>query len=211
MDEPDRDLPQVPPTLADRPSPRWVWVFLAAGLIFLYLKLSGNLGGFHAVGGEHSAVGRRLPGLELQALTGDSQDVTLNELDGKVVVINFWATWCPPCREEIPEIAALWVQMRDQADFRLLPVSCDGEDADLGPLREKTKEFLAQKQFQMPTYADRSEQTRHAVSMALDDSGFAFPTTLVLDRTGVIRGVWIGYAPGVGEQLKQLVTELLKK
>jgi cytochrome c biogenesis protein CcmG, thiol:disulfide interchange protein DsbE len=211
MDESDRDLPQAPPSLGDRPSPRWMWVFLAAALVFLYLKWSGNLGGVHAPGDQHPAVGRRLPSLELQALTGDSQDVTLNDLEGKVTVINFWATWCGYCIEELPEIVTLPVQFRDQPDFRLLLVSCNDQDSDLGPLREKTQEFLAQKQFQLPTYADRSEQTRRVVSMVLDKPGFGFPTTIVLDRTGVIRGVWLGYEQGIGDQLKQLVSELLKK
>ena len=209
MDE-ERDLPQAPLTLADRPSPRWIWVFLAAALVFLYLQYTGGLGGFRASGVEHPAVGRRLPSLELQSLTGDSQNLTLAQLNGKVVVINFWATWCPPCQAELPEIAALWVQLRDQPDVLLLPVSCNDEDTDLAPLREKTKEFLAEKQLQLPTYADRSEQTRRAVSMAFDESGFAFPTTLVLDQSGIIRGVWVGYKPGIGDELKHLALELLK-
>ncbi|HEX4146151.1 MAG TPA: TlpA disulfide reductase family protein [Pirellulales bacterium] len=211
MDESDRDLPQAPPNLGDRPSPRWMWVFLAAALVFLYLKWSGNLGAPHASGGEHTAVGRRLPSLHLEALTGDSQDVTLADLEGKVTVINFWATWCGYCIEELPEIVTLPAQFRDQPDFHLLLVSCNNEDAELGELREKTKEFLAQKQLQLPTYADQSEQTRRVVAMTLDKSSFGFPTTIVLDRAGVIRGVWTGYEQGIGDQLKQLVSELLKK
>ena len=167
--------------------------------------------GGEAIGVRHAAVGRRLPGLELQALTGDVKDVSLNELAGKVAVINFWGTWCPPCRQEFPEIAALWVQLRDQPDFQLFSVSCEDNDVNLGPLRMQTIMFLVQGESKLPTYADRSAQTRRNVAMVLGENGFAYPTTLVLDQTGVIRGVWIGYVPGIGDQLKQLVEELLKK
>ncbi len=152
-----------------------------------------------------------MPELRLQALTGESQDVTLAELAGDVVVVNFWGTWCPPCREEFPELAALWVQLRSREHFRFFAVSCpyDEDDSDLNTLRKETAQFLDQKQSHLPTYSDRSAFTRRNVAMVLDEVGFAYPTTIVLDQNGIVRGAWTGYSPGIADQIKQLVGELL--
>jgi len=213
MNEPDRELPDSATPAARRRSSRWLWLLLAGALVVLYFeRIRGHSEvGAEGMGSRHHAVGHRLPDLKFEALTGDSQDVTLKSLAGKVVVINFWATWCGYCVEELPEIAALAVQLRDQPDFRLLLVSCDGEDADLGSLQETTKEFLAQKQYQLPTYADRSGVARQNLAMVLRPAGFSgYPTTIVLGRTGIIRGVWVGYDPGIGNQLKQLDGQLLQ-
>ncbi len=148
---------------------------------------------------------------QLQALTGDVQDTTLQDLAGKVAVINFWGTWCPPCREEFPEITAFWVQMRDEPDFRFLSVSCGDQDTELGPLRMETIMFLVQKESKLPTYADQGP--RRAVMSRWPWARRASPIRRPssLDQTGVIRGVWIGYDPGIGDKLKALVSELLKK
>ncbi len=149
--------------------------------------------------------------MHLTALTGDSQNVKLTDLIGDVTVINFWGTWCQPCRREFPEIAGLWSQMRLKEHFRLLAVSCpyEGDDDDLGPLREETKAYLELQQSQLPTYADPGSITRRAVAMASDETGFAYPTTIVVDQKGVIRAIWVGYEPQVASQIKHLVGELL--
>ena len=213
MNEPDSDLPDASTDAAGSRSRFWLGFLLvgvALAICVILVERRGEQGGSRSPG-YHSAVGARLPVLRLEPLTGDSQSVTLKDLAGKVAVINFWGTWCPPCREEFPEIAAFWVQVRSRPDVRLLSVSCEGDDTDLGPLRDKTQEFLDQKQSQLPTYADPSAETRRGLEMVLAEPGFAYPTTVVLDQAGVIRAVWIGYDPGIGDQLKQLVDQLLAK
>ncbi|HTU24282.1 MAG TPA: TlpA disulfide reductase family protein [Pirellulales bacterium] len=212
MSQYDQDSFDASPSPAKRNGSFWLVLLIAAGVAIVCGKfMTSRYRGADGMGTKYPAVGRALPGLELQGLTGDSQDVSLKDLAGKVAIVNFWATWCGPCREELPELAALSVELRDQPDARLLLVSCNNEDTDLGPLREATTEFLAARQILVPTYADRAENTRRAVAMVLDEPYFGFPTTIVLDQKGIIRGVWIGYEEGVGEQLKRLVDDLLKK
>lgn len=154
------------------------------------------------------AVGAKLPRLELVPLTAAGPPVTLADLAGKVVLIEFWGTWCPPCQQEIPHIAALGQKYRDRNDFRLLAVSCGASlDEDFDKLQVATETFLAAKGLDLPTYADPGDVTR----MAVDEVGrfWCYPTTLVLDRQGVIRGVWTGYEPGTEKEIVKLVQALL--
>ena len=152
----------------------------------------------------------KLSQLELLPLTGDSQPVTLAELEGRVVLINFWGTWCPPCLVELPHIAEIEKRFRDDPDFKLLAVSCNYEiPEDVADLRSKTSEFLQQVNIDMPTYVDPEGVSRSAVDDAVGFQGY--PTTLLLDRQGVIRKVWAGYTPGVEKEMEKLISQLLEE
>ncbi len=153
-----------------------------------------------------AALGQKLPALQLEPLTGDSQPVTLDDLAGKVVLINFWGTWCPPCREELPDIVALDKKYRDRADFRLLAVSCgSGGETDPDVLRSETAAMLHLGRIDMPTYTDPQYVSRRALEQL---GGFdGYPTTLILDRDGVIRGLWRGAASA--EELDAQISQLL--
>ena len=158
----------------------------------------------------HPAVGQRLPVLELEALTDGSQRVTLADLSGKVVLLNFWGTWCPPCRAEIPELAELYHRMAGHPRFAMLPVSCGpaGAQAEtLEELKEHTLAFLSSKQLALPAYADPGGTTRAAFRQLGGRS--VFPTTVLLDGQGMVRAVWVGYAPGVMEEIERRVVSLL--
>ena len=160
----------------------------------------------------HPAVGRELPALELKALTGTATDVDLRSLRGNVVLINFWATWCPPCVEELPHMVQLRQNLAAQKDFRLLAVCCDDEAFD--DLREVTRAFLAGRNLELPTYADPHNTTRQAVGMLLGRQNLdipGLPTTILLDRQGIVRAVWEGYAMGLEKEMKKAVEDLLKK
>lgn len=161
---------------------------------------------------EHPAVGQRFPALELEPLSGASQRVSLADLEGKVVVLNFWGTWCPPCRQEMPELADLYRRMAGHERFRLLAVSClpgPSEAKAFEELEAETAAFLRSKGLALPAYADPSGITRAAFRQL--GGRMVFPTTVLLDGQGVVRAVWVGYAPGVVEQIQRQVVGLLAK
>jgi cytochrome c biogenesis protein CcmG, thiol:disulfide interchange protein DsbE len=186
----------------------WVLLAIAAAVACIYLALVRPQRGSH---GAHPAVGRSLPALELAPLTGVTAPVTLAELRGQVVLLNFWGTWCGPCKEEFPHIALLAEMLKDRPQFRLLSVSCEVRGQTDDELRDETREFLRLMHSSVPTYSDPDSYTRRQVAMALDDENFGYPTTVVLDQAGVIRGVWIGYDEGVVREMEQVVGTLLKQ
>ena len=157
----------------------------------------------------HPQVGGQLGDISLEPLTGDAGPVKLTELRGKVVLLNFWGTWCGPCATEFPHIVALHDKHRDNADFVVLPVSCEpGRTDDLESLRESTQAFLERLNVAIPTYADTDVSARRVVAQYVGFTGY--PKTLVLDRRGVVRGIWDGYMPGDETQVQDLVWRLLR-
>lgn len=183
------------------------WLLLAALAVAAFAYTL-----FRPVGrNEHAgAIGASLQRVQLASLTGAGEPVELRNLQGRVTVINFWGTWCPPCRAELPHVVALNNRFRDREPFQLFAVSCGaGRDSDLAELIEETTAFLHQQEFELPTYADPDAVTRMEVQEILGETSFSYPTTLVLDKTGVIRGVWVGYTPGEERDVESLVEKLL--
>src|SRR5436305_7290789 len=86
---------------------------------------------------QSSLVGHRLPQLQLSPLTGTERSIGADDLTGHVTLLDFWGTWCPPCREEIPHIATLAAKYKDAPGFQVLAVSCGGgaDREDIGELR----------------------------------------------------------------------------
>ena len=158
-------------------------------------------------GGESAAIGKTLPDLDLMPITATENPVTMADLSGRVVLINFWATWCPPCRVELPEIAEIGDKFKDDSDFLLLPVSC-GDDNQFQLLTDSLQ-LLRQLDLDMPCYADPNGVTRQAFASVVGTNRLSLPTTLILDRKGVIRGVWIGFRPGQNKKIQELITSLL--
>ena len=157
---------------------------------------------------EHPAVGKRLPALKLIALEDATKSVSLADLSGKVVLVNIWGPWCPPCRLELPHIATLEKKYRDSPDFRLLAItSARNPPENTDQLRRQSQAFLRDNGLDLPTYLDPDAVTRRAFNEVGQLQGF--PTTFVMDRRGVIRDVRVGYSPSVPEEIGQTVRELL--
>jgi len=105
---------------------------------------------------------------------GDEQGQTrgLADFKGKVIVLNIWATWCVPCRREMPTLDRLEAQLGD-SDFQVVPVSIDRGGIDT--IRKFYAETAVQK---LPLYVDRSGQVLRAVG------AIGLPTTLIINRDG---------------------------
>jgi thiol-disulfide isomerase/thioredoxin len=160
-----------------------------------------------------TANGQRLTGLELQPLAAEDTPVTNETVEGKVALINFWGTWCYPCRVELPELIKLAENYKDRDDFLFLPVSCPKSPAtDIESAKIETAEFLEEHEYTISCYYDARNTTRAAVAdtMKLGNS-FGYPTTLIVDREGKIQGFWRGYSKKVIREQQQLLDKLLKE
>jgi thiol-disulfide isomerase/thioredoxin len=118
---------------------------------------------------EHPAVGKRLSELKVIALDDASKSVTLADLSGKVVLVDLWGPWCPPCRWELPHIAALGQKYRSSPGFQLLAVSSgQTRPENIDRLRKETRAFLKDAGLDLPTYLDPGFVTRRAFAEAGD-------------------------------------------
>ncbi|HLL75414.1 MAG TPA: TlpA disulfide reductase family protein [Pyrinomonadaceae bacterium] len=119
-----------------------------------------------------SVVGTQ-PELALRDLSGVEQ--SLAALRGRVVVLNFWATWCEPCRREMPDLAAI------QNDYAALGVQVVGASADAAEDRPKVLQFIRETKINFPIWTGATAQLMPRFGLAP-----ALPGTVVLDREGRI-------------------------
>jgi thiol-disulfide isomerase/thioredoxin len=165
-------------------------------------------------GTAHPAVGRKLPWLGLKPLTGKAADVSAEDLQGKVTLINFWGPWCGPCRVEFPHLYELRKSFAAEKEAQILSVSCSGYEGpeDNGPDEIKaTEEFLHEQNADMPTYYDPFFKSRRQLLETAGLREFAYPTTVILDRSGTIRGLWQGYFRGDELAMHRLMKEHVGK
>lgn len=123
--------------------------------------------------GSGPAIGSPAPEFQIPDING--QSISLKDFRGKAVLLNFWATWCGPCREEIPSLNALYQRYRDQG-FVVLGVSVDEEDQDV------IEEFLKVIPVDFPILLD-PEQT-----LATTYETFRIPESFFIDPEGKIVG-----------------------
>ncbi|TJZ63465.1 TlpA family protein disulfide reductase [Sphingobacterium olei] len=105
-------------------------------------------------------------------MDSDNKPINTADLKGKVVFINFWATWCPPCRAEMPSIEKLYKKFEnnDQIVFLIVEIENDVDG---------TKKFLSEQKLSLPIFYPNSEIPSAWL-------GGSIPTTVILDKTGKI-------------------------
>lgn len=138
--------------------------------------------------GEAIPVKDRRPVSHAAVLDAAGRRSTLADRHGKVVLVDVWATWCPPCRESLPEVAALQKRAGEAFEVLAISVDQDGWKAVQPFLREHRGLGL---QAWVPAGAE---------GIAPFGGIRYIPTTLVIDRQGRIRARWSGYRPGLAER-----------
>lgn len=113
--------------------------------------------------------------------TVQGQDLSLKQFAGKIVVLDFWATWCPPCRESVPELREL-TSKYDSSKLVLISISADDEEGSW-------RQFIADNKMTWPQYRDADKRLINAFTVR------AYPTYLVIDGDGVITNRIVGANP----------------
>jgi len=145
----------------------------------------------------HTKVGDKMPTITVDRSTGDV--FSLNDQAGKVVLINFWATWCGPCQIEMPELEKqIWQKYKTSPDFTFIAIA-----------REQDKDTVLGFQRSHPrlTFPLAWDPTRK--TYALLASG-GIPRTYVVDRHGMIAYQGVGYGPGVIADIDHAIQRALR-
>lgn len=130
-------------------------------------------------------------------VTHDNQTVSNVSLRGKVALLDFWGTWCPPCRESVPILRDLNKKYSGKP-FQLVGISSD-DDEDVW------KTFLQAQHMDWPDYIDLSEDVLRAFKIE------SFPTFIVLDKDGVVRFRQSGLGEHTGDELSDAINRALKR
>jgi peroxiredoxin len=157
----------------------------AFGLLGLLLAVNGC-----NRGSEPALVNNLAPDFTVQ---DSERTVALRDFRGKVIVLNFWATWCPPCIEEMPSLSAMQARLRDRVN--VVAVSVD-EDA------EAYHRFLRENNIQLLTVRDAQRQSNRLYGTE------KYPETYVIDRSGVLRRKFVGPVEWTSPEIIEYLSKL---
>jgi peroxiredoxin len=165
-------------------------VFIAARALFPAFSSNQDSNGEVPVAAGEMAADFKLPSLS-------GQPVTLSSLRGKVVFLNVWATWCGPCREEMPSMETLYEAFKDRQDFVILAVSQDRKG------RVAVQPFVEKNHLHFDILLDPDNVVGDAYNVA------GVPETFIIDRKGRIVAHHMGAFDWSQSDVRQALNELL--
>jgi thiol-disulfide isomerase/thioredoxin len=126
---------------------------------------------------------------------GTDKLITLTDFRGQVVYLDFWASWCGPCRVSLPAMEVMYRELKDQG-FTVLAVNLDADVAD-------AQKFLLSRPVSYPIIYDAEQILPKIYAVK------GMPTAYILDRTGLVRDVHEGFRPGDESRIKHIIEALL--
>jgi len=134
---------------------------------------------------------------DFSVTTSDGEYVTLDDLRGKVVLLDFWATWCPPCVASVPALRNLHKKYKNEPSFVMIAISSDRE-------AEPWRAFTAKNQMVWPQYRDRDFKVQRAFDV------HAFPTYVLIDHEGITRFRSSGFGSAGTAAIEEAIRKALK-
>ena len=132
-------------------------------------------------GGRTGAPGNRNAAPDFTVTDGGGNRVSTADLSGKPVILNFWATWCPPCRSELPAFDKLYRQYGNEVSFMMIDLT-DGYRETV----EGVKKFISENGYTFPVYYDTEGSAAEAYNVS------SIPFTVAVGRNGNIVGTHLG-------------------
>lgn len=146
--------------------------------------------------GDIVKVGDKMPAFTIKSDNGNQ--LASSSLKGKVVLVNLFATWCPPCQKELAEVQkTLWPKYKDNKDFVMLVIGREHTDADLAAYNEK-------KGFTFPLYPDKNRSVYNAFAKNL------IPRSYLIDKNGKVIYASKGYTEAEFAELMEKIEAALK-
>ena len=137
----------------------------------------------------------KAPNFTLKSRSG--KNIKLSELRGEVVMLNFWASWCGPCRKEMPLLEKIHKKYK-RLGFTLLGVNVEENSS-------AAKNYLKDVKVSFPILFDTTNKTSKLYDVS------AMPTTILIDRNGSKRFIHKGYKPGYENDYKKQIKKLLRE
>jgi peroxiredoxin len=155
--------------------------------LVLVLMLSANA---HAL-----TIGQKAPDFTLKTMAG--KNLNLVEQRGNILLINFWASWCAPCRKEMPELQALQEKYQDLG-FSVWGINVEQEN-------QAGRKFLADLNLTFPIFFDAKNTLSATYQVA------AMPTSVIIDRNGIVRFIFRGYKSGYEKKYAKAIKQLIRE
>ena len=142
-------------------------------------EISGDVLSGDSSSGELSA--EIYPAIDFEVMNESGEKVKLSSYFGKPIVVNFWASWCGPCKAEIPEFIEAYQKYGEDVEFLMVNLT-DGQTDTV----ESVKEFVSENKYDFPLYFDTEFSASDAYQI------YSIPQTLFVDENGNIQKLYIG-------------------
>lgn len=174
-------------------------LLVITGLTYASMKnnVDENMIADKSINGEKPLMSNVQQTPDLKFKDENGKTVTLSSLKGKVVFINLWAIWCPPCIQEMPSINKLRKTFKDNDNLVFLMVDVDGNI-------EKSNKWMKSKKFDLPVYIPDGEIPRELFKGSI-------PTTIIVDKQNNIVAKHVGGADYSSQEVIDMMTKLLNE